>query len=1293
MSSSSSDRNPVEVLADEFVARQRRGERPSLSEYTGRYPQYADEIRDLFPALVMMEQLKPAANDRSGPYQAGSGTRRHPERLGDYRILREVGRGGMGVVYEAEQVSLGRHVALKVLPASALLDAQRLQRFQREAKAAARLHHTNIVPVFGVGEADGLHFYVMQFITGLGLHEVLEELKRQRETRATSAPPAAGTAPAVSAAAVAQSLRTGIYAPPLDPAEDAPGQSPKDGVAVAAAPPAPALAQATPSGSSTLREEGGAYWQGVARIGLQAAEALAHAHVQGVLHRDVKPSNVLLDNAGNVWITDFGLAKMLADPEDLTQPGDIIGTLRYMAPERFNGRGDARSDVYSLGLTLYELLTLRPAFAATDRTQLIHKVLHEEPARPRSLNPKVPRDLETIVCKAMEREPSRRYATARELCDDLQRFLEDRPIKARPVGSVEQALKWARRRPEVATLLAAAAVLAMVAVGGIVYGLRQDLARQTDLTNQERENTQEQRRLAQEAQGERDKAEAILARSLLRPLGHQRGAPVNDIEWDALWELAEGPSDRVRLQFIERALAHPGTLRQLRYRQQEALHAAIGLDRSRRQRAGALLLARLRDERVDALMRGDGALVGVALGDPSPELAAASARALTDAMTKARNGDDLPYLAYGLVEVSARLGTEDAAAVARALTDAMTKESNSNALSCLAQGLVAVSARLGAEDAAAAARVLIDAIAKTLRSNPYTLSYLAQSWQAASARLGAEEAAKHAGAAARILTDALAKESTQYGLSYLAGGLVAVSARLGTEDAAAAARALTDKMAQTFIPSALSSLAQGLAAVSARLSAEDAAKYGGAAARVLTDALANDTDPNAVYPLTEGLQAVSARLGAEDAAAAARALTDAIAPTLRSTPNALYSLAVSLQAVSARMSPEAAAKHAGTAARALTDAMAQENNPNALLFLARGFGVVSALLSAEAAAEHAAAAAHTLIGAMAKENNPNALPSLAQGLVAVSARLGAEDAAAAARALTDKMAKTSNDQALPSLARGVGAVLARLSPEDAARYGGAAARALTDALPRTTDPLALVSLARGVGAVLARLSPEDAARYGGAAARALTDALSRTTDHRALVSLAQGLQEVSARLGAEDAAAAARAFTDKMAKTSDLVSLAQGLQEVSARPGAEDAAAAARAFTAAVAKTSDPDTLRHLAQGLWAVSEERLDSGEVGPRAVLLARGIGESMSPATRLSGLATLTQAAQPLPSRLSTQYMVDLLKMPTCVGPFRSVVLEMLGQRYHHRFADQWEFVEYAEKHLPNVDLKSPPRRATK
>ena len=198
-------------------------------------------------------------------------------------------------------------------------------------------------------------------------------------------------------------------------------------------------------------------------IGIQVAEALEYAHHQGTLHRDIKPSNLLLDGQGTVWVADFGLAKA-SDSDDLTHTGDIVGTLRYMAPERFEGRCDAGSDVYSLGLTLYELLARRPAFNKVDRAELIRQVTCEEPPRLRRLDPTVPRDLETIVHTAIEREPARRYAGAAALADDLRRFLAGRPVRARRISRAEHAWRWCRRNPAAAALVATVLALCALAV-------------------------------------------------------------------------------------------------------------------------------------------------------------------------------------------------------------------------------------------------------------------------------------------------------------------------------------------------------------------------------------------------------------------------------------------------------------------------------------------------------------------------------------------------------------------------------------------------------------------------------------------------------------------------------------------------------------------------------------------------------------------------------------------------------------------------------------------------------------
>jgi serine/threonine protein kinase/WD40 repeat protein/tetratricopeptide (TPR) repeat protein len=432
----------VDRLAEEFAARFRRGERPSLTEYTQRYPDLAQDIRELFPALVLMEQLKPPA-DPTGPEGAASGTRLQV--LGDYRILREVGRGGMGVVYEAEQVSLGRHVALKVLAGPALVNPTYLERFRREAKAAAKLHHTNIVPVFGVGEHAGVHYYAMQYIAGEGLDRVLHDVRalRQQAPDGQAAAPASGGT--VCAPSIAASLLSGHFTVPAEPA---PGAS--DTASLAGG------ERSTPGLSTDA--SGGSYYRGVARLGAQAADALAYAHRQGVLHRDIKPSNLLLDAQGTVWVTDFGLAKA-EGTDELTQTGDIVGTVRYMAPERFDGHSLPQSDVYGLGLTLYELLTLRPAFEDSNRARLIERVLHEPPLSPRKVDPRIPRDLETVVLKCLAKEPAERYATAEALAEDLRRFLGDRPIKARRTPWHERTWRWCRRNPAVAVLLAAVAGL------------------------------------------------------------------------------------------------------------------------------------------------------------------------------------------------------------------------------------------------------------------------------------------------------------------------------------------------------------------------------------------------------------------------------------------------------------------------------------------------------------------------------------------------------------------------------------------------------------------------------------------------------------------------------------------------------------------------------------------------------------------------------------------------------------------------------------------------------------------
>jgi hypothetical protein len=335
----------------------------------------------------------------------------------------------MGVVYEAEQLSLGRRIALKVLPFAWSLDPRQLRRFKNEARAAAQLHHQNIVPVYAVGCERGVHFFAMQHIEGQTLAEVIREVRQLASSEAPSVSPASSRVMLSEAAA-----------------------------ADTAAEPRGSLATAYSANNAM-------YFRIVTELGVQATEALGHAHELGVVHRDIKPGNLLVDLRGQLWVSDFGLAQFQRDA-GLTLTGDLLGTLRYMSPEQALARRgvvDHRTDIYSLGVTLYELLTGEPAYSGQDREELLRQISWEEPRPLRRLRRGIPADLETIVLKAMAKRVEERYATAREMAEDLRRFLEQKPILARRPTLLERAAKWSRRHKAVVT--SALVMLVLAAVG------------------------------------------------------------------------------------------------------------------------------------------------------------------------------------------------------------------------------------------------------------------------------------------------------------------------------------------------------------------------------------------------------------------------------------------------------------------------------------------------------------------------------------------------------------------------------------------------------------------------------------------------------------------------------------------------------------------------------------------------------------------------------------------------------------------------------------------------------------
>lgn len=347
-------------VLESYLADLEAGRDPERARVLADHPDLAPALEEALAGLEFIRRATPGPTSAAEPLQ-----------LGDFRLVREVGRGGMGVVYEAEQISLKRRVALKVLRFGPVADEQAMQRFQREAETVGRLHHTNIVPIYAIGADVGVRYYAMQFIEGRDLGRIARELQERRG--------------------------------PVD-------------------------------------------FRQIADWGLQAAEALAHAHQRGVIHRDIKPSNLILDGENRLWLTDFGLARRL-DDVSLSLTGAVLGTPRYMSPEQAAARQaiDHRTDIYSLGATLYELVTGRPIFTAASPHEVLTQILHTDPRRPRAWVAAVPRDLETLVLKCLAKDPAHRYATAQQLAEDLRAFIAGRPIAARQPHALERGIRWVRR--------------------------------------------------------------------------------------------------------------------------------------------------------------------------------------------------------------------------------------------------------------------------------------------------------------------------------------------------------------------------------------------------------------------------------------------------------------------------------------------------------------------------------------------------------------------------------------------------------------------------------------------------------------------------------------------------------------------------------------------------------------------------------------------------------------------------------------------------------------------------------
>ncbi|MDC0936553.1 protein kinase [Pirellulales bacterium] len=423
----------------------------------------ADQLLQLSGAATSASPVLPRQREEPS---AAVGAVQSGDRLGDYEIVKQIGAGGMGIVYEAMQLSLNRSVAVKVLPANLRSSPNSLARFRREVEAVARLRHDNIVAIHTTGDDGTISYYAMELVDGLSLSEVLAGLRRDPIPELQmSSPPSHASLDQQNEPAERATWLTALLT-----ADDATDNN------------------ATLTESPAAGSPAGNYFEVVAGLLAQVADGLSYAHSHQIVHRDIKPSNLLLSRDGRLHISDFGLARIIAEPA-VTQTGEFVGTPYYMAPEQTNsalGDIDGRTDVYALGATLYEMLALRPPFPGSSRDEVLASIARHEHTPPRRLNSRVPRDLETICLKALEKHPAQRYPGAGEMADDLRRFVGQMPISAKRSGFAARSMKWCRRHPSMAASLIAACSLGLIATA-LAYSAHES-AKDKVLAEQQRDD-------------------------------------------------------------------------------------------------------------------------------------------------------------------------------------------------------------------------------------------------------------------------------------------------------------------------------------------------------------------------------------------------------------------------------------------------------------------------------------------------------------------------------------------------------------------------------------------------------------------------------------------------------------------------------------------------------------------------------------------------------------------------------------------------------------------------------------
>ena len=1063
--------------------------------------------------------------------------------VGDYEVLGELGRGGMGVVYLARQTSLGRLVALKMLPADLAGDEVALARFRREVRALARCDHPHIVKVLASGALpDGRLYYAMEYVPGCDLEQVWREL---------SGPAAKGGASDLGGATLARAVRSASQKA-RDQAVSRAGRPSAPGVDPIAAAPLPPLPE-----PPALPDDPGGYARRVAALVRDAALALQAVHDQGLVHRDVKPSNLMLTADGTrLVLMDFGLAKGQSLTLSASRSGGLLGTLRYAAPEQLaaaNMKVGPAADVRGLGVTLWEMLTRRRLFAeAEDEGALTALVLAGDVPRLRRVDPSLDRDLEAIVARATERSVADRIPTAGRLAEYLQLYLEGKPLPIRPPGLRERAARWVRRQPALAAFMALFVLSLLAGTGVSTYFAVESHANYLEVAKKEKD-----------VSDEKDQLEVALAKSLLRPIGHEeQPSRILDPEIEALWELA-GSSDRVRLLFIKQALQRPLTAGQLRNRADMAVHAAVGLDPGRRRQAEQFLATCLNDGATNPDIQADSVIIGVALDDWSPEFAEAASRQAVEAMGRTDNLSQLCSLAKALAAYAPRLPPEEAARQAAAaillLQTAQDKTNASGIDVDLEEACSTLAPFLGPAESVATGRSVVESITKSVAAGTdFSILYQKAKFLTTLApRMGSDDASD----AARLITTAMGK---RLGLGEPLGNtLAALAPRLSPEEASGDAKRLVKYMGDTgnyVTPDyAIKPLADAWAALAPRLPSDEAARQAEEADAIVMAAIrGNDNHVDEI--LTSGARALTTlapRLPPDETARQAREIAGLLVPAVgknyethvsRAKAEALAALArylapeeaarlteeggrrmvkdmdqdmvnhgstvgfqdstKALAALAPWQRPDEAKRQASEAAGLVLQAMGEQRYWD----LAPALAPLAPFLGPDEAKRQASKAARMLTAADDKARVPfEQWYSFGESLASLAPLLGPEDASRAAGLIVRDL-REQKSNALTNYWDGQVKALAAMAPQLGRNEAEEEAKLVVELMGETNIPYELKPLPGALAVLVVQTGSAEAGRRAGSLAGVVGDASSPATLFSGLAPTAEAWQPLSGRL-------------------------------------------------------------------------------------------------------------------------------------------------------------------------------------